>query len=181
MYIGAGLGPGPRDGLMTGFARRSGWSLRLVRTIIEASVLLLGWALGGTVGVVTFAYLVTIGPMAHVFVPLFTRAGVTGNWTRAPCRPATRARGSSYRHERRRARDRRCELPAPCGLALEQGGLALTDADAHRREAVAAAAAAQLVEQRRDQARAAQPSGWPSAIAPPLTFTRSSGRARARG
>ena len=73
MYIGAGLGPGPRDGLMTGFARRSGWSLRLVRTIIEASVLILGWLLGGTVGVVTFAYLVTIGPMAHVFVPLFTR------------------------------------------------------------------------------------------------------------
>ena len=73
MYIGAGLGPGPRDGLMTGFARRSGWSLRLVRTIIEAAVLILGWALGGTVGVVTFAYLVTIGPMAHVFVPLFSR------------------------------------------------------------------------------------------------------------
>ena len=82
MYIGAGLGPGPRDGLMTGFARRSGWSLRLVRTILEASVLLLGWALGGTVGVVTFAYLVTIGPMAHVFVPLFTRqprAAATGD------------------------------------------------------------------------------------------------------
>ena len=81
MYIGAGLGPGPRDGLMTGFARRSGRSLRLVRTILEASVLILGWLLGGTVGLVTFVYLVTIGPLAHVFVPLFTReseAGLTG-------------------------------------------------------------------------------------------------------
>jgi uncharacterized membrane protein YczE len=73
MYIGAGLGPGPRDGLMTGFARRSGRSLRLVRTLIEATVLILGWLLGGTVGLVTFAYLATIGPLAHVFVPLFTR------------------------------------------------------------------------------------------------------------
>jgi len=73
MYIGAGLGPGPRDGLMTGFARRSGRSLRLVRTIIEASVLILGFLLGGTVGLVTFVYLATIGPLAHVFVPLFTR------------------------------------------------------------------------------------------------------------
>jgi uncharacterized membrane protein YczE len=76
MYIGAGLGPGPRDGLMTGFARRTGRSLRLVRTILEATVLVLGWLLGGTVGLVTFAYLVTIGPLAHIFVPLFTlRAG----------------------------------------------------------------------------------------------------------
>ena len=73
LYIGAGLGPGPRDGLMTGFARRTGRSLRLVRTILEAAVLLLGWLLGGTVGLVTFAYLVTIGPLAHFFVPLFTR------------------------------------------------------------------------------------------------------------
>jgi uncharacterized membrane protein YczE len=73
MYIGAGLGPGPRDGLMTGFARRTGRSLRLVRTLLEATVLILGWLLGGTVGLVTFAYLVTIGPLAHIFVPLFTR------------------------------------------------------------------------------------------------------------
>ena len=91
MYIGAGLGPGPRDGLMTGFARRSGWSLRLVRTILEASVLILGWALGGTVGVVTFAYLVTIGPMAHLFVPLFTRQAPAGRCSpAAPPSPSSR-------------------------------------------------------------------------------------------
>src|SRR5580704_9201336 len=73
MYIGAGLGPGPRDGLMTGFAAR-GHSLRLVRTGIEATVLLIGWLLGGTVGVGTLVYAACIGPLAHVFVPLFTRS-----------------------------------------------------------------------------------------------------------
>jgi hypothetical protein len=72
MYIGAGLGPGPRDGLMTGFAAR-GHSLRVVRTCIEATVLLVGWLLGGTVGVGTVAYAVCIGPLAHIFVPLFSR------------------------------------------------------------------------------------------------------------
>ena len=73
LYIGAGLGPGPRDGLMTGISRRTGWSIRLVRTAIEATVLVLGWLLGGTVGVVTVIYLVSIGPLAHAFVPLFSR------------------------------------------------------------------------------------------------------------
>jgi uncharacterized membrane protein YczE len=72
LYIGAGLGPGPRDGLMTGFAAR-GHSLRLVRTCIEITVLAAGWLLGGTVGVGTVAYAVCIGPLAHVFVPLFSR------------------------------------------------------------------------------------------------------------
>jgi uncharacterized membrane protein YczE len=72
LYIGAGLGPGPRDGLMTGFAAR-GHSLRVVRTCIEATVLLAGWLLGGTVGVGTVAYAVCIGPLTHIFVPLFSR------------------------------------------------------------------------------------------------------------
>ena len=73
LYIGAGLGPGPRDGLMTGYAAR-GHSLRLVRTCIEVTVLLVGWLLGGTVGVGTVIYAACIGPLAHVFVPLFTRS-----------------------------------------------------------------------------------------------------------
>jgi len=72
LYIGAGLGPGPRDGLMTGFAAR-GHSLRLVRTCIEITVLAAGWLLGGTVGVGTVVYAVCIGPLAHIFVPLFSR------------------------------------------------------------------------------------------------------------
>jgi uncharacterized membrane protein YczE len=71
MYIGAGLGPGPRDGLMTGIARRTGGSLRVVRTGIELSVLALGWLLGGTVGVGTVVYAVTIGPLVQAFLPLF--------------------------------------------------------------------------------------------------------------
>jgi uncharacterized membrane protein YczE len=71
-YIGAGLGPGPRDGLMTGFAAR-GHSIRVVRTAIEITVLATGWLLGGTVGVGTVAYALAIGPLAHVFVPLFAR------------------------------------------------------------------------------------------------------------
>jgi uncharacterized membrane protein YczE len=68
-YIGAGLGPGPRDGLMTGWAAR-GHSIRVVRTIIEVTVLIVGFLLGGTVGVGTVLYAVSIGPLAHVFIPM---------------------------------------------------------------------------------------------------------------
>jgi uncharacterized membrane protein YczE len=75
-YIGAGLGPGPRDGLMTGLAAR-GHSIRVVRTGIELTVLATGWLLGGTVGVGTVLYALAIGPLAHVFVPLFARGRPT--------------------------------------------------------------------------------------------------------
>ncbi|HEY2182560.1 MAG TPA: hypothetical protein VGH18_00165 [Gaiellaceae bacterium] len=75
-YIGAGLGPGPRDGLMTGLAAR-GHSIRVVRTGIEVAVLATGWALGGTVGVGTVLYAVSIGPLAHIFVPLFAHGRKT--------------------------------------------------------------------------------------------------------
>jgi len=68
LYIGAGLGPGPRDGLMTGLAAR-GYSIRLARTLIELAVLILGWLLGGTVGVGTVLYALAIGPLAHYFIP----------------------------------------------------------------------------------------------------------------
>ena len=71
LYIGAGLGPGPRDGLMTGLAAR-GLSIRLARTAIELSVLALGFLLGGTVGVGTVLYAVAIGPLAHYFIPRLT-------------------------------------------------------------------------------------------------------------
>jgi uncharacterized membrane protein YczE len=64
-YIGSQLGPGPRDGLMTGIARR-GHSLRLVRTGIELAALLGGWALGGTVGVGTLVFAVAIGPLVQL-------------------------------------------------------------------------------------------------------------------
>lgn len=68
LYIGAGLGPGPRDGLSVGIAGR-GHSMRLVRTSIEATVLVTGLALGGTVGVGTLAYALLMGPITHVTIP----------------------------------------------------------------------------------------------------------------
>jgi uncharacterized membrane protein YczE len=71
-YIGAGLGPGPRDGLMTGLVRRSGRSIRLVRTSIEVTVLVAGAALGGTVGIGTVVYAVSIGPIVHAVLPRLT-------------------------------------------------------------------------------------------------------------
>src|SRR5690242_16720095 len=74
LYIGASLGPGPRDGLMTGLVRRTGRSVRLVRTVIEVSVLAVGFLLGGTVGVGTVLYAVAIGPLAHAMLPVFTVA-----------------------------------------------------------------------------------------------------------
>ncbi len=67
-YIGAGLGPGPRDGLMTALAAR-GHSIRVVRTMIEITVLITGWVLGGTVGLGTVVYALGIGPIAHVSIP----------------------------------------------------------------------------------------------------------------
>jgi uncharacterized membrane protein YczE len=77
LYIGAGLGPGPRDGLMTGMAAR-GHSIRVVRTAIELSVLTIGWTLGGTVGVGTIVYALSIGPLAHFFIPLLAVSGRPG-------------------------------------------------------------------------------------------------------
>jgi uncharacterized membrane protein YczE len=69
-YIGARLGPGPRDGLMTGLVDRTGRSVRLVRTALELAVLGVGWALGGSVGVGTILYALAIGPLVHVFLLL---------------------------------------------------------------------------------------------------------------
>ncbi len=71
-YIGARLGPGPRDGLMTGLVRRTGSSVRIVRTLLEVSVLATGWLLGGTVGIGTVAYALAIGPLVHVLLPRLT-------------------------------------------------------------------------------------------------------------
>lgn len=68
LYVGAGLGPGPRDGLMTGLVARTGRSVRLVRTAIEVTVLTVGWLLGGTVGVGTLVYAFGIGPLVQMFV-----------------------------------------------------------------------------------------------------------------
>ena len=68
LYIGAGLGPGPRDGLMTGLVARTGLSVRLIRTLIEATVLSAGWLLGGTVGVGTVIYAFGIGALVQLIL-----------------------------------------------------------------------------------------------------------------
>ncbi len=85
MYVGAGLGPGPRDGLMTGLAkprrgrerspkggRAAAPSIRLVRTSIEVVVLLAGIVLGGTFGIGTIVFALAIGPLAQRFIPMFS-------------------------------------------------------------------------------------------------------------
>ncbi len=69
MYVGAQLGPGPRDGLMTGLARRTGWSIRFVRTGIELSVLTAGVVMGGTAGVGTVVFALGVGPVTQFFLP----------------------------------------------------------------------------------------------------------------
>jgi len=83
-YIGAGLGPGPRDGIMTGLAER-GLSVRLARTLIEVTVVISGFLPGGTVGVGTLVFALSIGPLAQVFLPLFR---VSGPFPEAATRPA---------------------------------------------------------------------------------------------
>lgn len=71
-YVGVRLGAGPRDGLMTGLTVRTGFRLRWVRTAIEATVLVTGWLLGGTVGVATVIYALSIGPLVHTLLPRLT-------------------------------------------------------------------------------------------------------------
>ncbi|WP_293682531.1 hypothetical protein [uncultured Phenylobacterium sp.] len=71
MYIGAGLGPGPRDGLMTGIVRLTGWRVAPVRTGIELTALAFGWLLGGTVGLGTVIFAFAVGPLVGLFLPVF--------------------------------------------------------------------------------------------------------------
>jgi uncharacterized membrane protein YczE len=86
-YIGVRLGPGPRDGLMTGLVARTGGSVRLVRTAIEVTVVAAGWLLGGTLGVATVLYAVAIGPLVQ---PLLPRLTVQPRLNPRPTRPSTR-------------------------------------------------------------------------------------------
>ncbi|MFT4052355.1 MAG: hypothetical protein QM677_08915 [Microbacterium sp.] len=71
LYLGSDLGPGPRDGLMTGLNSRLGWPIWVSRSIVEASVLVTGWALGGTVGIGTLAFALCIGPLVQIALPPF--------------------------------------------------------------------------------------------------------------
>jgi uncharacterized membrane protein YczE len=83
LYIGAGLGPGPRDGLMTGLAAR-GLRVGRVRTAIEVAVLGVGWLLGGTIGVGTIAYALTIGPLVQRLLPVLTVHRPPTGWAVVP-------------------------------------------------------------------------------------------------
>lgn len=85
-YIGVGLGPGPRDGLMTGLAARTGLSVRLVRTAIEVTVVLVGWALGGVFGPVTVVYALAVGPLVQWFLPRVSVGAVSPSPSTASCR-----------------------------------------------------------------------------------------------
>ncbi|WP_199583152.1 hypothetical protein [Blastococcus sp. TF02-09] len=71
-YVGSQLGPGPRDGLMTGLVRRTGRPVGLVRTSLEVAVVVSGWLLGGTLGVATVVYALAIGPLVQLLLPRFT-------------------------------------------------------------------------------------------------------------
>lgn len=71
LYIGAQFGPGPRDGLMTGLHKQTGWRIWIVRTGIEIIVVAAGWALGGNVGVGTVAFALLVGPLCQYFMRLF--------------------------------------------------------------------------------------------------------------
>jgi uncharacterized membrane protein YczE len=79
LYIAARFGPGPRDGLMTGLHQRTGVSIRLVRTAIEFAVVATGFALGGTVGIGTLLYAVSIGPLAQLFLRVFAVPPASGS------------------------------------------------------------------------------------------------------
>lgn len=74
LYIGARFGPGPRDGLMTGMHARLGWPIWMCRVIVEVSVLVIGWILGGTVGIGTVLFAGLIGPLVHIALPLLDTA-----------------------------------------------------------------------------------------------------------
>lgn len=93
LYVGAQLGPGPRDGLMTGLARRTGWSIRAVRTGMEISVVAMGVALGGTAGLGTVAFALGVGPatqffLRHLIVPLDPPSPTPAHHARPAVTPA---------------------------------------------------------------------------------------------
>ncbi|MER8009191.1 hypothetical protein [Streptomyces sp. NPDC094149] len=81
LYISARFGPGPRDGLMTGLHRRTGRSIRLMRTAIEVAVVATGSVLGGTVGIGTLLYALSIGPLAQLFLRVFDVPSASGGST----------------------------------------------------------------------------------------------------
>ena len=113
LYIGAGLGPGPRDGLMTGLVVRTGLSVRLVRTSIEATVLTIGWLLGGTVGVGTVVYAFGIGPLVQFFVRVIPKRLLAhSGWTSVADASDFGVESRAKRNQTRRNRSRERRIDA---------------------------------------------------------------------
>ncbi|MFE6235185.1 YitT family protein [Cellulosimicrobium sp. NPDC057862] len=112
-YLGVRLGPGPRDGLMTGLVARTGWSVRLVRTLIEVVVVSLGWVLGGTLGWATIAYALGVGPIVQLTARWFAPRGLAGP------RPA-RARARRRAHVGTEPRE---PVAATTGPRPDEGGM----------------------------------------------------------
>jgi uncharacterized membrane protein YczE len=115
LYVGAGLGPGPRDGLMTGLVVRTGLSVRLVRTSIEATVLAVGWLLGGTVGAGTLIYAFGIGPLVQFFVRITPkRVLAVSGWASVAAAGdlgAQTVAGRTKAHRNRHTTMGRCQSP----------------------------------------------------------------------
>ncbi|WP_237843031.1 YczE/YyaS/YitT family protein [Cellulosimicrobium cellulans] len=112
-YLGVRLGPGPRDGLMTGLVARTGWSVRLVRTLIEVVVVSVGWVLGGTLGWATIAYALGVGPIVQLTARRFAPRGLADH------RPA-RARVRRRTHVRTEPRE---PVAATTGPRPGEGGM----------------------------------------------------------
>ncbi len=127
LYITARYGPGPRDGLMTGLHRRTGRSLRLLRTGIELTVLAAGFVLGGGVGVGTVLYAVAIGPLAQFFLRVFAPSSETGT-RRAPW-PVLRRFAGKRRNPRQWTRF----SPERCGPVVYAVGPASLTVTARKR------------------------------------------------
>ena len=90
LYIGARFGPGPRDGLMTGLNARLGWPIWLCRGLVELTVLIVGWVLGGNVGIGTILFAVLIGPLVHIALPILD--------TRRPLAAVTSSKDVAAQH-----------------------------------------------------------------------------------
>jgi uncharacterized membrane protein YczE len=99
-YVGVRLGPGPRDGLLTGLVARTGWSVRLVKTLIELAVVLAGWALGGTLGWATIAYAFGVGPVVQASVRWLAPTGLGDARRARHADPAVRAGTPTQEHNR---------------------------------------------------------------------------------
>ena len=135
-YISANIGPGARDGLMTGLARRTGWPLWRCRTLIEVTVVAIGWALGGVLGVGTVAYAFGIGPLVQWLMPVFAIPGVR----RATVKTNDGAVAEAVAVPVEAAASVEAALPVQTTRPAEAGAAGVAESDVEPRETVEASA-----------------------------------------